>query len=307
MKRFSILLLLIVGCAEASGGIHPFGVGRTTSAQKQPAKEVAAVAPAPDPAVIDMQRRAAAAAPLAARPLYSAADPAERHLVLPPVIEGEVDDWITIKPDTNYPVVKYISLDRGLKVFPSGMLSSHVDTVVEAKAAGDYRMAAIAADGDEPTDPFMFIVRVGHAPQPPPGPGPGPGPKPPGPGPAPPPGPGPEPPPAPTQAFNIVWIYNAAAATPPIVKFNDIAYWNRLKAAGHSFWLIDSNNTAQTAGYKSQLAAAGGIPFVIIMDSNRKTLAAVQAPKDATGKPIPSQDWLNSILATLGGKPPAGK
>lgn len=258
MKRFvPLLLCVIVGCAEVSGGIHPFGTGRT--AEKPAVKEVAAVTPAPDPAVADMQRRAAAASPLAARPLYSAADPAERHLVLPQIIEGEVDDWIVIRPDTNYPVVKYISLDRGLKVFPSGMLSSHVDTVVEAKAAGDYRMAAIAAEGDEPTDPLMFIVRVGHAPQPPPGPGP----QPPGPNP-----PGPTPPPVVKAAkLIVVTIDDAKKRTPELTKTLMDPYWQMIRSKGHRVDQYNATNANVMETYAPQIKANGGLPTIVIMDA----------------------------------------
>jgi hypothetical protein len=112
------------------------------------------------------------------------ADPAEAapFVKLPAEIKAEPGEFVAIKPETNGKEVQYHSIDPGLSLFPSGMLSDLRNTVVVPKQPGRYRLLAYTAAKDKASPPAIVTIVAGNAPPVPvpvpPGPDPGPGPAP---------------------------------------------------------------------------------------------------------------------------------
>lgn len=97
------------------------------------------------------------------------------RLKLPEEVEGKVSTFITVKADTNGKVVKWTSLDQGLALFPMDLLRDTKTAVVLGTKPGLFRIAAVTALGDEPSDLAISYIRVkGDEPPPPPPPPPGP-------------------------------------------------------------------------------------------------------------------------------------
>ncbi len=223
MRRFAILLLLVAGCSIADGQVR-FG--------KTPTPQAEQVGPEPIAPVISV----------------------------PAVMEGDVGDFIRVTATTNGKKVKWMSMDRGLSVFPSDMLVDPKSTVVIAKAPGSYRLAAYTALNGEASDHVVCMVVV-HGPQPPP---PKPEPVPPPPEPTPPP-----PPPAPTT-FRPLWVVtveNSVARTQVITDIINNPIWGEFQASGHQWAHENSTNAKVMAKFDRMIKANGGLPCLIIMDA----------------------------------------
>lgn len=108
-------------------------------------------------------------------------------LKLPAEVRGEPGDPIAITAETTGKLVRWVPVDRALKLFPAGLLCDKKATVVWANKPGRYRLLAYTALGDEPSEPAIVTIVIEGAappipPEPPaPGPSPPPGPTPPGP------------------------------------------------------------------------------------------------------------------------------
>ena len=120
-----------------------------------------------------------------------------QKLEVPAEVRGTPGAFIRIDAKTDGKVVKWRAVDPGLNVFPSDLLKSTTSTVVTGQA-GRYRLWAVSALGDVPSDPAVCVVVIGD-------PDPGPGPVPPVP-----PGPTPGPAPIPEPGFRAIMIYESA-------------------------------------------------------------------------------------------------
>ncbi len=96
-------------------------------------------------------------------------------LTLPAKVTGQPGDFITVPAVTTGTIVKWVSLDAGLKLFPIDLLKN-TKTAVVMGPTGSYRLLCYTADKDGPSDPAICTVVIGDAP---------PGPTPPGPTPVP--------------------------------------------------------------------------------------------------------------------------
>jgi len=106
------------------------------------------------------------------------------ELLLPDTIPAQVGVFVTITAVTPGEVVKFITLDPGLSVFPSNLLSDKKSTVVVAIKEGRYRILAYTSINNQPSNPAFTTLIVGDVgPMPPAPPNPGPGPMPPTPNP----------------------------------------------------------------------------------------------------------------------------
>jgi len=101
-------------------------------------------------------------------------------LVLPKEVKGEPGAFLRIAAETPGKVVKWRVVDGGLNLFPVDLLRDSKVAVVVALKPGRYRLQAVTALADEPSDIVETVVVVGNAPPP------GPDPVPPGPDPTPP-------------------------------------------------------------------------------------------------------------------------
>ena len=104
------------------------------------------------------------AAPLWAGPL----------LTLPKEVKGEPGAFLRVVAETPGKVVKWRPVDPGLNLFPVDLLKDTKVAVVVALKPGRYRLQAVTALADEPSDIVETTVIVGDAPDPGPDPGPNP-------------------------------------------------------------------------------------------------------------------------------------
>lgn len=109
-------------------------------------------------------------------PLFSFAG---ELISVPKEVKGKPGQFIKITATTEGKVVKWISLDPDLAVFPSDLLKDTKTTVVVAPKsdfAKSYKVLAYTSIADVPTDPVECLVSIDGPPAPPPPP---PGPVPP--------------------------------------------------------------------------------------------------------------------------------
>lgn len=123
-------------------------------------------------------------------------------LKLPSEVKGPVGAFITVKAETNGKTVKWTAIDPGLNLFPTDLLKDTRTAVVSAAAPGRYRVLAVTAAGDEPSDIQICTVLIGETPNPPIPPGP------------------PNPPPTPSNpapiagdGFKVLMVYDALTLT----------------------------------------------------------------------------------------------
>ncbi len=124
---------------------------------------------------------------------------------LPQEVKGAVGAFIQIPAETSDPYVSWLSLDIGLNMFPVSLLKDTKTAVVTSTTPGRYRVAAVTAKGDKPSEFAYTLVIVGN-PTPVP-------PIPPGPDPPVPPIP-PSPVPIPLEGFRVLIVYDPATLTP---------------------------------------------------------------------------------------------
>lgn len=94
-------------------------------------------------------------------------------LELPKEVKGDPGAFLQVPAKTDGKVVRWKAVDPGLNLFPVELLKDTKTAVVTAARPGRYRLLAVTARGDEPSDIAETVVVVGEAPAPPePGPGP---------------------------------------------------------------------------------------------------------------------------------------
>lgn len=125
------------------------------------------------------------------------------ELKLPAEVKGEPGDFIQVPADTTGKDVRWLSLDTGLKVFPSSLLKDSKTAVVTAQKPGRYRLLAYTSDEKGPSEPAIAVVVIaGVEPVPPPTP-------PVPPVPPVPPTPPPEPAPIPVAGLRVLIVYES--------------------------------------------------------------------------------------------------
>jgi hypothetical protein len=83
---------------------------------------------------------------------------------LPSEVNGEPAAFIVVRAECDAPSVKFYAIDPGLNVFPSGLLSDPLATVVTSARPGQFRLLAYSGNGDGPSEPVVVTVVVGGAP-----------------------------------------------------------------------------------------------------------------------------------------------
>jgi len=89
-----------------------------------------------------------------------------QEIRLPESIAGGPGEFVLVRPETTGKVVRYVGLDSGLSVFPSGQLADQKATVVIAINPGKYRLLAYTAQGDIPSPPIIVQIVIGNGPGP---------------------------------------------------------------------------------------------------------------------------------------------
>lgn len=100
--------------------------------------------------------------------LASAAPPV---VTAPEKVYGETGDWVFFAVTTDGKGVKFVPLDTGLSLFPSGKLKDPNETAARATKPGTYRVLIYTGNADGPSEPKVVAVVFG-------GPAPGPDPVP---------------------------------------------------------------------------------------------------------------------------------
>lgn len=158
-----------------------------------------------------------------------------QSVTLPAEIKGEVGQFVEIVATTDDATIKWHSVDAGLNLFPQRLLKDTKIAVVTALVPGRYRIIAVSAKGDVPSDFAFCTVVIGN-----PGPAPPPKPEPPVP-------PEPEPPPNPQPAGsrNLLIIRESADDTPlQSLMFNGLQAGKQsieLKSKGHACFVLDDD------------------------------------------------------------------
>lgn len=82
-------------------------------------------------------------------------------ITLPPKIMGSPGEFISIPSKTESKIVKWVSLDKGLNLFPTDLLKDTRTLVVVSNAEGVYRVFAYTGDVAGPSDPAVTTVYIG--------------------------------------------------------------------------------------------------------------------------------------------------
>jgi hypothetical protein len=93
-------------------------------------------------------------------------------ILLPDTVKAQVGAFIPITAQTKGEIVRFVTLDPGLNVFPSNLLSDKKTTVVVATQNGKYRILAYTSINNIPTEPAFTTVIVGDVNPTPPNPEP---------------------------------------------------------------------------------------------------------------------------------------
>lgn len=190
---------------------------------------------------------------------------AEPLLKLPVEVKGDPDDFIRVPAETTGKTVRWVPLDKGLKLLPPELLKSSLTGIVYARLPGRYRLLAYTASSDgEPSEPAITTVVVGE-----PGPVP-PGPIPPGPIP-------PVPPPDPTTGQLVLIVYETSNLSKMPEKQQQILY---------------GQTTRSYFDAKLPLEQAGKVHAWRIWDADVDTKAEAKAWQDAMKRPRASLPWV---------------
>lgn len=202
---------------------------------------------------------------------------------LPATITGKPGEFVIISATTTDPQVKWFGIDAGLNLFPAQLLKDSKTAVVTALVPGRYRVLAVSAKGDIPSNFAECLVIIGDAPPvvvvPP--------------GPVVPPVNPPQPPAPVTGPRGVVLIRESGSQNTRLADVvRDLhnptsVEYKYLKAKGHTFGVVDPDQVGSD-GRKLidpwQAFIAGlNLPVVIVSDKNTRALIHKEAiPADTS-------------------------
>jgi hypothetical protein len=85
---------------------------------------------------------------------------------LPAKVSGQPGAFISVPAKTESKAVKWVSIDKGLNIFPVDLLKDSKTLVVTSQIQGVYRLFAYVGDGFGPSDPAFTSVVIGDEPAP---------------------------------------------------------------------------------------------------------------------------------------------
>lgn len=85
---------------------------------------------------------------------------------LPAKVSGQIGAFITIPARTEAKSVKWVSIDKGLNIFPVDLLKDSKTLIVTAQSEGSYRVFAYAGNEFGASDPAFTTVLIGDNPEP---------------------------------------------------------------------------------------------------------------------------------------------
>lgn len=93
---------------------------------------------------------------------------ADVPLKLPETVKGDTGTYIIVKAETPGKVVKWRLLDKGIALFPSEYLKDTKVAILTTKEKGKFRLLAVTALGDEPSEPQIVVIDTTDGITPPP-------------------------------------------------------------------------------------------------------------------------------------------
>lgn len=191
-----------------------------------------------------------------------------QELSLPIGVRGDVGDFIVVNAETTDSHVKWYVVDSGLKLFPQELQNDTKRAVVIALKAGNYRLLAVSAKGDVPSNIAECVVTIGNPP---------PDPVPPPPGPTPPPEPDPVPPPVVVGPRTVLIVYESSDKFQPwsntLTRLRNGPIADYLNGKGHKLNLLDTDERGSGGKPSSTLTAwkpyleGLKLPAIFIIDS----------------------------------------
>jgi len=191
-----------------------------------------------------------------------------QKLTLPATVKGDPGQFIQVPSDTDCTTIKWFCIDPNLNLFPVDLLKNTKTAIVTGNTPGAYRLMAIGAKADVPTDPAICVVTINGPPVP-----------------IVPVNPTPPVPPAPTPTAKGLFLLTIDAwktrtqATAAVV--GDLAYWNGVVAKGHKFASVDS--TSPAALEFATLTAKSGLPALVVMELDGTVLETIALPVTTSG------------------------
>jgi hypothetical protein len=85
---------------------------------------------------------------------------------LPQKISGQPGAFISVPAKTDAKIVKWVSIDKGLNIFPVDLLKDSKTLVVTSQTTGVYRLFAYVGNEFGPSDPAFTSVVIGDEPNP---------------------------------------------------------------------------------------------------------------------------------------------
>ena len=85
---------------------------------------------------------------------------------LPLKVSGQPGSFIKVPAKTDSKFVKWVSIDKGLNIFPVDLLKDSKTLVVTSQITGVYRLFAYVGDVNGPSDPAFTSVVIGDEPAP---------------------------------------------------------------------------------------------------------------------------------------------
>lgn len=206
-------------------------------------------------------------------------------VTLPKEVTGEPAAFIVVRAECDAPAVKFHAIDAGLNVFPSGLLSDPLATVVTSARPGRFRLLAYSGNADGPSEPVVVTVVVGNAPPQPDPPGPDPEPDPPK-------------PPVVSGKRSALIIHETAETTPDLARMltalRDGEQAKYLDSKSHKLAIFDDDDPVVTAaGWRPHLEGMK-LPATFIMDAETKVLLH-------KGELPPSADAFIELIKKHGG------
>lgn len=100
--------------------------------------------------------------------VLSALAMADVPLKVPETVKGKTGTYITVKAETTGKVVRWKLLDEGISLFPVELLKDTKVAVLTTDKKAKFRLLAVTALGDEPSEPQIVVIDTTDGITPPP-------------------------------------------------------------------------------------------------------------------------------------------
>lgn len=185
-------------------------------------------------------------------------------VTVPAEVAGDVSAFVVVKADVkDGKSAKFVPIDSGLSVFPSGLLSDPMVTVVVGQKPGRYRILCYSGNADGPSEPVTVTVVIGGAkPEDPVKPDP----------------PKPDKP-TPAEVYYFAVVGAAGPVLPAVATSLKLPAWDELRRAGHVVNYVPVNELSDG------LPRPGMLPVVMMLKKDGSKWVDT-----GSNKPLPTTD-----------------